>query len=85
MKRTMTLTANMGSCQCGDIYTEVLIDEDNGVIITEPQDPKWMQGFFLRDEFHVPYCRNTGLLQRDFKHIVRKFTDSERGLFNNKG
>ena len=57
MKRTMLLTANMGSCECGDIRTEVIVDEDNRVIVTEPHLYKDEQGFFVRGEFHVPYCR----------------------------
>ncbi len=81
MKRIMILTANMGSCQCGDIRTEVVIDEDNGVIITEPHVYEEENGDFIRGEFYVPYCGPTGLMKDDYVHVVRPFTKDERSLF----
>jgi len=79
---TKILTANMGSCQCGDVYTKVVIYHIEKTIVTEPESYKWMSGRLFADNFSVSYAGSFKLPGIDYHHEIRNFTEEESILFN---
>jgi hypothetical protein len=70
--REITLEANMGSCQCGDVYCKVQIDDEKKEIITTNHDGyRWKAGYLRSDgTFHVPYAGSINGLS-GYKHIIK--------------
>jgi hypothetical protein len=51
----IVLSANMGSCECGNVYVVVIIDhESKGVYV--PVHHSWMSGDVKNGHFVVPYA-----------------------------
>lgn len=86
MKEVKHLYANMGKAQCGDVSCVVVIDHANKTVITEPQAYAWKQGNLVSNynvaKFSVPYVQEEILLDADFQHQVRPFTEEEKRLID---
>lgn len=56
--RLIKLYANMGSCQCGDIGSTIIIDDENKEFYTEGSGSHWSHGAFnkVTGVFSVPYA-----------------------------
>lgn len=84
MKDIKLLYANMGKAQCGDVSCVVVIDHVNKLVVTKPQAYAWKQGKLVyngeRATFSVAYVQQEILLDADFQHEVRDFTEEEKRL-----
>jgi hypothetical protein len=80
------LYANMGNAQCGDVSCVVLIDYAKKLVVTEPQAYTWKQGKLVSNYnkaiFSVAYVQEEILLDADFQHEVRLFTEEEQRLID---
>ena len=69
--RTGRMTADMGSCQCGDVDTRYIIDTKyKKVIVLAPWGESWMKGQILEDEYHVPYAGKVKLPGSGYEIVV---------------
>ena len=60
--------ANMGSCQCGDVYTPFVVDFSAKIIYTpKGQHESWMYGQVDKRRYVVPYAGSIDLPEEGFK------------------
>ena len=56
------LKANMGSCQCGNVYVPYIIDSlKKRVYVPSTLGEAWMQGYVKGTKFFVPYAGSVDL------------------------
>ena len=75
------LSANMGSCQCGDVRTRVIVDHESKTVISGVYGYAWMSGKLRGDSFSVPYAGGFDLPSLGYNHVIRGFSDYELAQF----
>ncbi len=84
------LAANMGSCQCGDVWTMVAIDHSERTVTSSKCNHyPWKSGKLIKNfnnyegaTFIIDYVQEKIIVPEHYKHIIRRFTKLERALFD---
>ena len=85
------MSTNMGSCQCGNVETLVVVDHLSRLVTTSKDETyPWKSGKLIKkynnyegSTLVINYVFETIIVPEHYRHVVRKFTKLEKALFNN--